>query len=126
MYPGFTATLLPELESWSDQDLQVYFGSNGDIWPCGKRPSWVRRPNAVFEEAAAQERDKPKTYPELKKHFKTLNLAETTPPDVIQRHYRRLALQFHPDKHPEDVEAATEKFQAITAAWEAIKERMRL
>merc|ERR1712060_680312 len=69
-YPGFTATLLPELETWTDQDLTVYFGSNGDIWPRGQRPSWVRRPNAAAEYAAQQEREKPKTYPELKEHFK--------------------------------------------------------
>ncbi|CAL1154343.1 unnamed protein product [Cladocopium goreaui] len=37
--------LPPEAEMWTDQELDVYFGSNGDIWPRGKRPAWFGRPS---------------------------------------------------------------------------------
>lgn len=54
------------------------------------------------------------------------NEAETTPPEVIRRHYRRLARDCHPDKHPEKVEEATRRFQQVTEAYEAIANRLKL
>lgn len=124
-YPGFSAHLPPEAEMWSDQELDVYFGSNGDIWPRGKRPSWFGKQNSADAKSAGPEPQGTKTYPDLKPHFQTLDLAETTPHDIIRRHYRRMARDCHPDKHPDNVEEATKKFQKITEAYEAIANRLK-
>jgi len=131
-YPGFSATLTPEAELWSNQELEVYFGSNGDIWPRGKRPPWLKKPSQRASANATSNAEQPKlppkekTYPDLKEHFETLGLAETTPHDIIRRHYRRLAFESHPDKHPDDREKATARFQTIAAAFEAISQRLHL
>merc|ERR1719188_2155650 len=101
-------------------ELEVYFGSNGDIWPRGKRPAWVGRPSTDPPPAKQTKKEQEvKVYPELRPHFKTLDIAETTPHDMIKRHYKRLALECHPDKHPDDIEAATGRFQVFTEAYEA-------
>eukprot|EP00913_Durusdinium_trenchii_P006644 g6242.t2 len=118
-YPGFSAMLPPEAEMWTDQELDVYFGSNGDIWPRGKRPAWIGRPSTEPDPKPSARAPGPKTYPDLKVHFQTLDLAETTPPEIIRRHYRRLARDCHPDKHPDNVEEATRRFQQLTEAYEA-------
>lgn len=125
-YPGFSALLPPEAEMWTDQELDVYFGSNGDIWPRGKRPAWFGRSTDSEEAKPIPKPQGPRTYPDLKVHFQTLDLAETTPPEVIRRHYRRLARDCHPDKHPDNVEEATRRFQQITEAYEAIANRLKL
>ncbi|CAJ1406128.1 unnamed protein product [Effrenium voratum] len=124
-YPGFTAMLPPEAEMWTDQELDVYFGSNGDIWPRGKRPAWFGKSGGEDAKPASKPQG-PRTYPDLKVHFQTLDLAETTPPEIIRRHYRRLARDCHPDKHPDNVEEATRRFQQITEAYEVIANRLKL
>eukprot|EP00403_Amphidinium_massartii_P002402 CAMPEP_0178370920 /NCGR_PEP_ID=MMETSP0689_2-20121128/555_1 /TAXON_ID=160604 /ORGANISM="Amphidinium massartii, Strain CS-259" /LENGTH=857 /DNA_ID=CAMNT_0019990765 /DNA_START=26 /DNA_END=2600 /DNA_ORIENTATION=- len=125
-HPGFTAYLPPEAETWPLEHLEIYFGSNGEIWPCaGKRPKWWTERDS-YQQAHAQVPPKEKHYPDLEPHFKTLDLAPTTPHDVIKRHYKRLVLEAHPDKHPEDVEGATASFRKLQEAYEAIRDRLRL
>lgn len=135
-FPGFAAVLPPEAEVWTDSELDIYFGSNGEIWPRGKRPSWASKHQGSGRDFAghsggAEARPPPRSSradrlsPELRAHFTTLDLAETTPHDVIRRHYRRLARECHPDKHPDDLEGATERFQALNTAYEAIKQHLR-
>jgi 3-oxoacyl-(acyl-carrier-protein) synthase len=63
---------------------------------------------------------------QLSAHFETLGLDLETPPDSIKRQYRQLALSHHPDKHPDDMDRATAKFQAIKAAYEAIRDDLCL
>lgn len=134
-YPGFEGTLIPEMETWAETELDMYFGSNGDIWPMnrGKRPTWVTKPNAKFapDEGATPKNTGPKTYPELKQHFDTLDLAETVPHALIKRQYRRLCLECHPDKLSPDAsqtdrDAANERFRQINVAYDAIKDRLRI
>jgi hypothetical protein len=129
-FPGFTATLPAEAEMWTAQELEVYFGSDGGIWPRGKRPSWFN--NAAGRCAQSFENSGPKpaprkTYPDLKEHFETLDLPETVDDaGMIRRQYRRLARDSHPDKNPHDAEGARQRFQAINAAYEAIRDRLKL
>lgn len=47
--------------------------------------------------------------------YETLGLPKTSTPDDIKRTYRRLALKYHPDKNPDNPEAA-EKFKDINRA----------
>lgn len=51
--------------------------------------------------------------------YEILELATTASPDEIRTAYRRLAKAWHPDRRRDDPEA-TERFQAINAAYEAI------
>lgn len=45
--------------------------------------------------------------------------------DDIRSAYKRLSLLWHPDKHPDNVEEATEKFLGIKAAYELLEEGIR-
>ena len=38
----------------------------------------------------------------------------------IKSAYRKLAMQFHPDRNPDNPEAASEKFKAITEAYSVL------
>lgn len=38
----------------------------------------------------------------------------------LRAHYRAQALLFHPDKHPDDVEGMTAKFQLLSVAWKVL------
>ena len=38
----------------------------------------------------------------------------------VRRAYKQLAVQWHPDKHPEDPEAAKAKFQEISRAYNSL------
>lgn len=42
--------------------------------------------------------------------------------DTIRRQYRKLALQWHPDKNPENAEEATQKFRAIQEAYQVLSD----
>ena len=52
-------------------------------------------------------------------HAHTHTHARTHPP-TLTRPPRKLAVQWHPDKHPEDPEGAKAKFQEICAAYTAL------
>jgi len=84
---------------WNDDDLYRFFYSNGFIRP--KRSRSPRVHPAVLEE-----------------NYRQLGLSTTAKADEVRRAYRRLALQYHPDKNQGSQDAS--KFQGITAAYEAI------
>jgi len=73
---------------------------------------------------------KPQALPEelrkLRKDFWTLGLDENSSVDEIRKRYRQLALETHPDKHPNNVEVAKLKFQRISYAYQAIKKHIGL
>ncbi|OTA92383.1 hypothetical protein M434DRAFT_31900 [Hypoxylon sp. CO27-5] len=54
-------------------------------------------------------------------HYATLEVENTATTQEIIASYRRLALIHHPDKNPDDQEAATEVFQKIQLAYETLK-----
>lgn len=73
----------------------------------------------------------PKPSPALQRvarHFQTLGLPATATPEDLKRAYRRLVLQYHPDKNRAEISAekANEKFREISEAHEAIVEFMKM
>ena len=50
-------------------------------------------------------------------HYDTLGVAEDASPDDIKRAYRKLAMQYHPDRNQGNADA-TEKFKQINEAYE--------
>jgi molecular chaperone DnaJ len=53
--------------------------------------------------------------------YKTLGLDKNATPDQIKKKYRKLAMQHHPDKNPDD-ETAEAKFKEITEAYEVLSD----
>ncbi|NBW83237.1 molecular chaperone DnaJ, partial [bacterium] len=49
-------------------------------------------------------------------YYDVLGIAKTAAADDIKRAYRKLALQFHPDKNPGD-KSAEEKFKEAAEAY---------
>ncbi len=54
-------------------------------------------------------------------YYEILGVAKDAPPDVIKKAYRKLAMQFHPDKNPGD-KAAEEKFKEAARAYEVLSD----
>eukprot|EP00404_Azadinium_spinosum_P021614 CAMPEP_0180619772 /NCGR_PEP_ID=MMETSP1037_2-20121125/34268_1 /TAXON_ID=632150 /ORGANISM="Azadinium spinosum, Strain 3D9" /LENGTH=308 /DNA_ID=CAMNT_0022639853 /DNA_START=1 /DNA_END=927 /DNA_ORIENTATION=+ len=102
----------------------VYIGNLAKAYG-GKEPTWAQELGSAPQKPAKPHVATEHDYPELRNYFQVLGLAESTPPDSIKRHYRRLALDCHPDKHPDGVDAATRRFQEVKAAYEAIRDRLR-
>ena len=63
----------------------------------------------------------------LSEHYETLGVSESASDDEVRKAYRRLAKENHPDSLiakglPEEfIEYATERFQRIQNAWDAVK-----
>ena len=56
---------------------------------------------------------------EKRDYYEVLGVSRTATPDEIKKAYRKLAVQFHPDKNPGD-KASEEKFKEATEAYEAL------
>ena len=55
--------------------------------------------------------------------YKTLNVSRSASAREIKRAYHKLAVQYHPDKVPEEErEAADVKFKAVAAAYEVLSD----
>lgn len=59
--------------------------------------------------------------PKNKDFYATLGVAREATPDELKKAYRKLAVQFHPDKNPGNKEAE-EKFKEITEAYEILSD----
>jgi curved DNA-binding protein len=55
----------------------------------------------------------------MKNFYEVLEVQETASSDEIKKAYRKLALQYHPDKNPDNKEAE-EKFKSIADAYETL------
>jgi molecular chaperone DnaJ len=56
-----------------------------------------------------------------KDYYSLLNVARSATPDEIKKSYRKLAMQFHPDKNPGD-KKAEEKFKELSEAYEVLSD----
>eukprot|EP00735_Rhodelphis_limneticus_P004441 TRINITY_DN16027_c0_g1::TRINITY_DN16027_c0_g1_i1::g.13801::m.13801 TRINITY_DN16027_c0_g1::TRINITY_DN16027_c0_g1_i1::g.13801 ORF type:complete len:357 (+),score=46.81,sp/Q9D832/DNJB4_MOUSE/34.78/1e-52,DnaJ/PF00226.26/1.2e-29,DnaJ/PF00226.26/4.1e+03,CTDII/PF01556.13/4e-06,CTDII/PF01556.13/5.2e-19 TRINITY_DN16027_c0_g1_i1:128-1198(+) len=54
--------------------------------------------------------------------YEVLGVQKTATDDQIKRAYHKLALKWHPDKNPDNVEAAETKFQQISEAYEVLSD----
>jgi len=55
-------------------------------------------------------------------HYNTLGIAETASEEDIKKSYRKLAMQYHPDRNPGD-KAAEESFKKINDAYGVLSDR---
>jgi curved DNA-binding protein len=58
---------------------------------------------------------------EYKDYYKTLGVGRNAKEDEIKRAYRKLALQYHPDRNPGD-KKAEEKFKEINEAYQVLSD----
>eukprot|EP00747_Dinoflagellata_sp_TGD_P023569 gnl/TRDRNA2_/TRDRNA2_129905_c3_seq1.p1 gnl/TRDRNA2_/TRDRNA2_129905_c3~~gnl/TRDRNA2_/TRDRNA2_129905_c3_seq1.p1 ORF type:complete len:486 (-),score=118.25 gnl/TRDRNA2_/TRDRNA2_129905_c3_seq1:122-1552(-) len=64
--------------------------------------------------------------PKMLAHFKTLQIPPTLDPNELRKAYRTLALKYHPDKNPGELqEAAAQKFREVQVAYEALCEYVK-
>jgi len=94
----------------------------------GKEPAWMgkRKDDPAEKSGRRKLQDLRLRHPELQAHLDLLGIPENAHEDDIKRQYRHLALECHPDKNPEELEAATKRFQDVKAAYEAIRVRLRI
>lgn len=57
----------------------------------------------------------------MKDYYKILGVSRDASPEDIQKAYRQKALQYHPDRNPDDKEA-TEKFKEVAEAFEVLND----
>jgi molecular chaperone DnaJ len=62
---------------------------------------------------------------ELKDYYQILNVSQDASAEDIKKAFRRLALQYHPDRNPGNVWEAGEKFKEINEAYEVLSNEQR-
>jgi len=61
----------------------------------------------------------------LKDYYRTLGVDRSASAEDIKRAFRRLALQYHPDRNPENIKEMEAKFKEINEAHEVLSDEER-
>lgn len=62
---------------------------------------------------------------QFKDYYQILNVSQDASAQDIKKAFRRLALQYHPDRNPENVREAGEKFKEINEAYEVLSDEQK-
>ena len=62
---------------------------------------------------------------QFKDYYQILNVNRDASAEDIKKTFRRLAMQYHPDRNPEGVREAGEKFKEINEAYEVLGDEQR-
>jgi DnaJ-class molecular chaperone len=62
---------------------------------------------------------------QFKDYYQILNVSRDASAQDIKKAFRRLALQYHPDRNPENTEEAGEKFKEINEAYEVLGDEQK-
>nr|CAG4650250.1 EOG090X085R [Sida crystallina] len=63
-----------------------------------------------------------KSASEMKCHYEVLGVSQEATDDELKKCYRKLALKWHPDKNPDNLEEAHKQFQVIQAAYDVLSD----
>lgn len=58
----------------------------------------------------------------MKCHYEVLQVERDADDDQIKKNYRKMALQWHPDKNPDNIEECTQQFRLLQAAYAVLSD----
>jgi len=61
----------------------------------------------------------------IKDYYRTLNVSRDAGSEEIKKAFRRLAMQCHPDRNPENIKDSEAKFKEINEAYEVLGDESR-